>query len=62
VFSGGSRSEFASLAELLDHYVFGSGELKEKSGRRIDLWFPLLNETQPLDDKFVEMFKYYLKK
>ena len=39
--------EFASLSELVDHYIDRHGQLKEKNGDVIELKHPL-NSAEPL--------------
>ena len=44
--------QFASLTELVQHYVENSGELKEKQGKTIQLEHPLLS-ADPTPEPYV---------
>jgi protein tyrosine phosphatase len=52
VYDGSERNEFASLVELLYHYWTASGQLSEKNGSNVDLIYPLLNDSEQLNDKW----------
>lgn len=53
---GGEK--FATLAELVQHYMENQGQLKEKNGEIIELKYPL-NSADPTTERFVKWIHFY---